>query len=260
MDFNSRSLLGDRINWFIDDGITRAAAAGPKRTYLGCSAIGGTCERAVQYAAMAAMAAGGACPAHAPSPKPAPARTLRIFERGHAGEDMAARWMRTAGFLLDTRDPLTGEQFAVSFCDGRLLGHADGIITHWLRPEDCPVELPALWECKVLGKPGWGRLKKDHVRRAYPHYYGQVQLYMHGLRLPRCVFTAVNADTMEICHELVEADAAEAERLIGRAGRIFLAAGNGELVPRGETTEAAMACRMCDWAEECWRGGNVFQL
>ena len=46
IDLNSRSGLSDRLNWLIDEGIN--ASVETPRTYLGCSAIGGECERSVQ--------------------------------------------------------------------------------------------------------------------------------------------------------------------------------------------------------------------
>ena len=53
IDLNSRSGLSDRLNWLIDAGID--ASVETPRTYLGCSAIGGECERSIQieYAAYA---------------------------------------------------------------------------------------------------------------------------------------------------------------------------------------------------------------
>ena len=97
IDLNSRSGLSDRLNWLIDEGIN--ASVETPRTYLGCSAIGGACERAVQieyaqaYAISRNAGRDAGCTALA---CPFPARVRRIFERGHDVEDRAARWLRLA--------------------------------------------------------------------------------------------------------------------------------------------------------------------
>lgn len=256
LDFNRSSRLSDRINWLIDDGL--AGRPEPPRRYLGCSAIGGECERAVQFHALAtayAERAEACLGQHAAElqeavrPKP---RVMRIFERGHVMEDRVARWLLRAGFILLTRDPNAGGQFAVSLCGGRLLGHADGVIGGWDGPGPAPIEPPALWECKVLGHKWVQAMKREGVRKTHPKYYGQVNLYMKGLGLERCLLTAVDADSMEIHHVQIQYDPDEADRLESRFGRIDAACSAGELVPRGETSRTALACRMCGAAGLCW--------
>ena len=256
LDFNRSSRLSDRVNWLIDDGLARRPE--PPRRYLGCSAIGGGCERAVQLHALATAYAESAEACLGPraaelqaSVRPKP-RVMRIFERGHVMEDRVARWLQKAGFVLLTRDPKVGGQYAVSLCGGRLLGHADGVIGGWDGQGPAPIEPPALWECKVLGHKWVQALKKEGVRKTHPKYYGQVNLYMRGLGLERCLLTAVDADTMEIHHALVEYDPAEADRLEDRFDRIERACLAGELVPRGETSRTALECRMCLSADLCW--------
>lgn len=240
IDLNSSSCFSDRVNWFVD----RAMDARPdkKRDYLGVSAVGGHCERAVQYNALAIQ---GFIEGKVFEP-----RVRRIFHRGHQAEDWCVDWMRKAGFLLVNKDN-DGNQFEVTFLDGYLRGHCDGIIAHFVGGES-PVDLPALWECKCLGSRGWNGLKRDGVRKAYPAYHAQVQLYMYGLELERCVFTALNADTMEMHHELVFADAEEARRMLMRVERIRQAIEHRELLPRGAATETDFTCKFCDYKEMCW--------
>ena len=255
IDLNSRSGLSDRLNWLIDEGID-AAAEKPRR-YLGCSAIGGACERAVQieYAlANAESRSAGRDAGCTASANLFPARVRRIFERGHDVEDRAARWLRLARLLLVTEDPLTGGQFEVSFLDGKLLGHADGILACWQGEGETPLQLPALWECKCLGHKYVTQARREHIRRSHPKYWYQMQLYMMGLRLERGLITCVDADTMEMYHELVPYDEGEAVKMLRRAERILQATDAGEWLPRAETTSSAMVCRMCRVAKLCWGG------
>lgn len=252
IDLNSRSGLSDRLNWLIDEGID--ASVETPRTYLGCSAIGGECERSVQleYVAYAVNRDAGREARCTASACPFPARVRRIFERGHDVEDRAARWLRLARLLLVTEDPLTGGQFEVSFLGGRLLGHADGILTCWRGEGDAPLPLPALWECKCLAHKYVTAARREHIRRSHPKYWYQMQLYMMGLHLERGLITCVDADTMELYHELVPYDEGEAVKRLQRATRIFQATDAGELLPRAESTPAAVACRMCRVAKVCW--------
>ena len=253
IDLNARSHLSDRLNWLIDEGIN--ACAEKPRKYLGCSAIGGECERAVQieYAhAHAASRNAGRDAGCSSSACPFPARVRRIFERGHDVEDRAARWLRQARLLLVTEDPLTGGQFGVSFLDGKLLGHADGILACWQGEGEAPLDLPALWECKCLGHKYVTQARREHIRRSHPKYWYQMQLYMMGLHLERGLITCVDADTMEMYHELVPYDEGEAEKMLRRAERILQATDAGELLPRAETTPASAVCRMCRVAKLCW--------
>lgn len=243
LDFNSSSLFAERVNRFADAAI--ADAPEEKRSYLGCSALGGPCERAAQYEALHAMG-------EIAGPQPDP-RLRRIYWRGQEAESWCARWMRMAGFLLVTEDASTGSQFEVLFLDGFLRGHADGLLLHWRRKEQAPCAFPALWECKCLGAKGWRQLAREKLRKAYPKYYAQVQLYMNGLRLERCVLTALNADTMELHHELVPYDEGIAREMLARAERVRTACALGEMLPRQSSRETDVMCRFCNFSDICWR-------
>jgi len=258
IDFNSQSLLSDRINFLVD--AANGVRTEPPRDYLGCSAIGGVCERAAYYEyarASAVTSQTRACHATLGSPTAALSanvspRALRIFSRGHALEPVAAGWLKRAGFVLLTEDPATGEQFEVSFCGGRLKGHADGMICHWRGEGPCPVPLPCLWECKVLGHRYAMQAKREGIAKSHPKYAAQTALYMEGLGLRHCLFTVVDADLMELHFELADADPALSARMQERFLRIAAAFDAGEAVPRGETKRTAAACRMCRWAGPCW--------
>lgn len=246
IDFNSSGAFADRVNWLIDAGMEETPRE-PRR-YLGCSVLGGECERAAQYEALAAKG-------EVERP-PETARLLRIFQRGHEAENWCAAWIRQAGFVLLTEDPRGGGQFEVSFLNGFLRGHADGILAHYIPPPgnawQSPIELPALWENKCLGAKGWRALQRANVRKVYPKYFAQVQLYMLGLNLRQCLFTALNADTMELHHERIEYSETAALDLLARARRIKTACDYGEMLPHGPASETNLTCRLCHWSTICW--------
>lgn len=243
IDLNSRSApaLTGRIDWHIDQAIDAEAAANPRRDYLGASVLGDPCERAVQFYAMGAERSG----------EPTGCKH-DIFERGHWIEALMIRRLRAAGFILADRDPRTGQQFEAAWYDGQVQGHPDGLLLHWMGQGESPIPLPALWECKGLGSKWWKKVAKEGLRWTFPRYFGQMQLLMGGFNLPRGLFTAVNADTMERHHALVEFEPGVYTNLLARAERVFLAIQAHELLPRAFDSEARMECRMCNFSKACW--------
>lgn len=241
LDFNSTASLSGRLTALIDVGMQQARAGQEARRYLGASRLGVACERALQYEYAQAPVDYG---------RDIEGRMLRIFERGHVIEDSMVAWLRAAGFDLRTRD-CSGEQFGFSVADGRLQGHADGVIVGG--PEG--FAYPCLWENKCLGGKSWRELEKHRLAVAKPVYAAQVALYQAYLELTEhpALFTAVNADTMEIYAELVPFDAALAQRMSDRAVKIITATDAGELLPRSFAEPTHFECRMCAWQDRCWR-------
>lgn len=241
MDFNSSASLSGQVTALIDLGMQHARSLQGARHYLGASRLGAACERALQYEY-----------AHAPVDpgRDTEGRMLRIFERGHVIEDCMVGWLRAAGFDLCPRKA-NGEQFGFEAADGRLQGHVDGVIV--AAPEG--FQYPALWENKCLGAKSFRELEKNRLAVAKPVYAAQVALYQAYLDLHEhpALFTAVNADTMEIYAELVPFDAALAQRMSDRAVKVITATEAGELLPRAFADSTHFECRMCAWQDRCWR-------
>src|SRR5262249_22691736 len=149
-----------------------------------------------------------------------------VFARGHAMEEITAKAMAAAGVRVERGTPRTG----FSAVNGQFRGHCDGIIL----AAPLFLNVPALWEHKALKSTGWNKIAKDGVRKAYPQYYTQCQIYMAYLDLTDnpTLFTAVNADTCEIVHELVPFDAETAQRASDRAVAIIKAQQASETMPR----------------------------
>jgi hypothetical protein len=241
MDFNTSSSLGARLEALIDQGLEQRRAGERPRSYLGASRLGVSCERALQYEFAHAQVDPG---------REHSGRLLRIFERGHLMEEAMIDWLRAAGFDLRTAKP-NGEQYGFSALQGRLQGHIDGVIVGG--PEG--YAYPALWENKCLGSKSWRDLQKRQLAASKPVYHAQVVLYEAYLSLHEnpAVFTAVNADTMEIYTELVPFDAALAQRMSDRAIHVVSATDAGELLPRAYRDCTHFECRMCAWQDRCWR-------
>lgn len=241
LDFNSSASLSGQIEALMDQALQAERDATPPRDYLGASRLGAACERQLQYEYAKAPVDHG---------KGFSGRLLRIFERGHRTEEMVIRWLRLAGFTLKTEDA-DGHQFGFSVASGRLRGHIDGVLI------DGPdgFAYPALWENKCLGAKSWREVEKHKLAVSKPIYAAQIALYQSYLQLHEhpALFTAVNADTMEIYAERIPFDASLAQRMSDRAARVIQATEAGELLPRSFTDSTHFECKFCAWADRCWR-------
>lgn len=266
LDFNSRPKIPDLVNGLIDAGLQAGDRLVPPRTYLGGSRLGHPCERALQFE-------------YAQAPKDEGAdfvgRTLRIFAIGHALEDLAAAWLRAAGFDLYTRkgnrprgnaadcdeegcvNAPGGGQFGFSVAGGRIRGHVDGILADG--PTLPGLSYPALWECKTMNARSWKETAQKGVVTSKPVYAAQLAVYqaymegsVAGISTTPALFTAINKDTAELHHELVPFDGGLAQRMSDRAVRILQATEAGELLPRIAANPDYHECRMCAWSQRCW--------
>ena len=234
IDLNSTNDNARYIERLLDE----AMVISPHRGYLGASEIGETCQRRLQYGFTDTPKDDGA---------EFSARLLRIFQRGHDGEARMAEWLRAAGFVIETeRD---GAQIGFSDCDGRFSGHVDGIIAGG--PDG--FEYPAIWENKVLGSKGFAQLVRHGLRKAYPKYAAQIAVYQAYLDKPApAIFTALNADSMEIHARLVPFDAALAQECIDRAVTVLSACDHGEQLQRVTSDPDFFVCKLCPWRVRCW--------
>ncbi|MDP2359105.1 MAG: hypothetical protein Q8M31_24020 [Beijerinckiaceae bacterium] len=251
LDYNSTPKFADVLNAIVDAALNTENAARTPRDYLGGSRVGHPCERALQFEF-----------AGAPKDDNAdfPGRTLRIFAIGHALEDLAIAWLRAAGIDLYTSkgNQPDGEQFGFAVAGGRLRGHVDGVIN--AAPQALGLGVPALWECKTMNAKNWRACVKDGVAKSKPVYAAQIALYqaymdasIAGLASNPALFTAINKDTAELHHELVPFDAELAQQMSDRAVRILQATDAGELLPRIARDRDFHECRMCSWANRCWK-------
>ena len=251
LDFNHSANLSEQVNVLIDETLAAENAAQPPRDYLGGSRLGVPCERALQYE-------------YARAPKDDGAefdgKTLRIFAAGHVFEDLAAGWLRAAGFdLYTTRGNRPDDgQFGFSVAGGRIRGHVDGIIN--AGPDGLLPGCPALWECKSLNAKSWKDTVKQGVAVSKPVYAAQIAVYqaymeaaVPGTSANPALFTAINKDTAELHHELVPFDGGLAQTASDKGVRIIKATEAGELLPRIAQAADFYECRFCPWADRCWR-------
>ncbi len=240
IDFNHSKTRGDRLSKLIDNALTAHPEA--PRDYLGASRLGHECARALQYEFFNTPKDEG---------KGFTGQTLRIFQVGHVLEDMAAGWLRSAGFNLRTVDK-DGRQFGFVTGGGKIKGHCDGVIVGG--PEEFG-PFPRLWECKTASAKKWKEFVKSKVKTANVTYYAQIQLYLAYLGLDQnpALFTVINKDDSSLYHEDIPFDASYAQEISDRAVRIIQCCLAGELLPREYPSQDCFICKFCPYSERCWR-------
>lgn len=234
IDLNSKHAVSERVNYFIDAAI--AAQTEPPRDYLGASIVGHPCERCVQYHHLAAL---GEVERKAIDP-----RIKRIFDRGNVYEQKAIGWLEAAGFVWG------GHQHKFTDFDGAFSGHCDGVLVDG---PDCGLRYSLLWECKCLQEKSFSAIKKDGLKKYSEAYWVQAHVYMAYLELEQCLYTVVNANTMELHHMVIERDLDVARQARQRVERVLTSTRLGEMVPRCTTDRAYFMCKWCDFREECWK-------
>jgi hypothetical protein len=210
-----------------------------RRAYVGASSIGGMCERRVQYDFLQTPYDEGW--RHS-------ARTLRIFERGHMMESMAALWLVDAGFRL-TQTGKDGKPLGFSVAGGAFAGHVDRVCTGG------PLMLayPFVIEFKALGQKSWKAIESKGLAKAKPEYADQVALYQAYMDITNpALFFAVNCDTMELYLEMVPFDAARAQAASDRAVAIIEDSRAGAMRPRCTDDPGFFACSDCPFKRRCW--------
>ena len=205
------------------------------REHLGASLIGKPCERALWYDFRWVTAA-----QHS-------GRILRLFQTGHLEDERLVRDLRASGATVLEVDPETGRQFKVEALSGHFGGSLDGLAVG-LR------ESPRTWhvlEFKTHSAKSYAQLVAKGVTASKPQHAAQMQIYMHLMGLTRAFYLAVCKDTDALYAERVEADPAEAERLVAKASRIIDAAR-----PPSRISEdpAWFECRMCSHRAVCHEG------
>lgn len=225
----------------VDAAIEARENAKERRGYLGMSAIGGPCERALWYGFRWCL-----------SPSFS-ALTLKRFEDGHTGEDLQAERLRLVdGVRLLTLDPRTGDQFAFQDLAGHFRGHADGRILGLLQAP----RTEHVWEHKSTDEKKQGALAKLRHEKGEKAalaewdatYYGQAQLYMHYSGLTRHYLTCSTPGGRATISVRTNADGAVALALIEKARRIITAQ---EPPPRISERPDWYQCKWCDYRTVC---------
>lgn len=206
-----------------------------QRPYLGGSQIGHSCARYLWYSFRWCFS------------EQISNRLYRLFNRGHAEEDIFIENLRYAGVHC------YGFQEEITFAYGHGKGHTDGLGLN-VREAHKAVHL---LEFKTMSNKYFNETKKYGVKQSKPIYYGQCQTYMHNLSgVERTLFCAVNKDTDEYYFERLKYDKGEAEMLDRKAKSIVLA----DVPPKKLKDDPTWwECKFCAAANICHHGAQIEQ-
>lgn len=242
------------------------------RAYLGGSAIGKECKRALWYDFRKAKL------------PEFPGRILRLFETGHREEDRMIADLQRAGLEVYGVNPGDGEQFEVSAFGGHFSGHFDGLVRgvpdapsqwHLLETKTSSAKAyrrlayPQCSECNRYNDPDatscYNCDSEDlnppkGVQEAKPVHYAQMQVYM-GLapkfwgewpidgKPPKAALYMVHCkDTDELYLERVHFDPQAFHELGLKAKAIIEAEAPPERIA---FTEDYYKCGWCDFKDIC---------
>jgi hypothetical protein len=202
------------------------------RLHLGCSEIGGPCDRQLWYNFRWAST---------PEIK---GRIRRLFQTGHLAEDRFLADLRAIGVEVLERDPDTGKQFYFSTLGNHFGGSCDGIGRGF-------PEAPKAWaitEFKTHSSKSFNSLMKDGVLVSKPQHWAQMQCYMLFAELDRALYLAVNKDNDDLYSEWVHFDEVAATTYVERAERVINA--TKPLTPVS-TDFTWYQCKMCNHYGVC---------
>ena len=210
-----------------------------RRGYLGMSAIGRECERALWYdfrwAARVTL----------------DAPTLKRFADGHLSEDVAvARLKATPGLEVHATDE-DGNQFGFKDHGGHFSGHMDGVILGLVQaPKTWHVlEIKASEKYTDLDKAKRKVGEKHALAEWNPVYYAQAVLYMDYAALDRHYLVCVSPGARKWTAVRTDADPVTTQVLKDKAARIIFT----DHAPNRIGQPDSFACKWCDFAGICHR-------
>lgn len=202
------------------------------RTYLGGSAIGKECSRALWYGFRWA------------SKVSFDGRMYRLFQTGHLAESRFVADLRSIGATVWEHDPATGRQFSYSDVHGHMRGNLDAVA------KNIPTggNKPHLVEMKTHSDKSFSKLKKEGVKQSKPEHWIQMNTYMGWASLDRALYFAVNKDTDELYTERLEFDKVVFEKTIAKADTIIFAT---EPPAKLRDDPKYFTCNWCDHNAVC---------
>jgi hypothetical protein len=221
MNFNEAMTLS--IKEQLEEGSLKLGDNTP-RDYLGASSLGDECSRKLWYSY------------HQPSSTGFTSRTKRIFELGNKIEDIIIDCLGNSNIKILAKQS--------SFMDGPLGGHCDGIVSN----------LPCsskdhLLEIKSMNDNSFNGIKSKGLKKYSTGYWVQCQVYMHYLKMEKCLFISMNKNDCELYIERFDYNEATAIEYIER-GKLICSL---EYPPdRQYKYSNFFKCKMCNYNEKCW--------
>jgi hypothetical protein len=171
------------------------------------------------------------------------ARTLRLFNRGHAEEARFLALLEMIGVHVEY-DETTGGQERLSLFNGHAGSALDGLVYN---VPDAPNEW-VLAEFKTSGEKAFKKIAADGVRTAKPAHYVQMQLCMWTRGIHKTVYIVVNKNDDDLHVEMVDFAPAFAGEEYNKMGRIIHAPSPP---PKISGDPSFFLCKFCDCHAIC---------
>ena len=218
------------------------ASGGKPRSYLGASAIGTPCSRALWYGFR-----------HATT-RSIPASGYRAIQDGHRGEAVMIAWLRSIpGIQLWTEDPdRPKQQIGFIALNGHFRGNLDGIIQGLYQAP----QTPHVWEHKCVNETKYNKLvrliqqlgEKNALKEWDEVYFAQSQTYMDQMELTRHYLTVTTPGNRAItsCRTAYQPKIAKA---ILKKAQDIIASDRPPLKLRDDPS--FYLCKFCDHQDLC---------
>lgn len=222
------------------DAALEAAQERRRRNYLGMSAIGNPCKRALWYGFRWAQIINF------------DATTLKRFADGHASEAVAiARLKAVPGIELHDTDE-AGEQFGFKDLGGHFSGHMDGVALGLIQAPKTwhVVEIKASEKWQDLDKAKKKVGEKNALAEWNATYYAQAVLYMEYAGIERHHLVCTSPGARRWTAVRTNADPVFAAVLKAKATRIIFS----DHAPNRIGGPNDFGCKWCDWFGLCHEG------
>lgn len=168
-----------------------------------------------------------------------PGQTLRLFQLGKLIENQHVEDLMSAGYYVHSRQ----KEVKMTWGSITLTGHIDGIIERLMESDK-----PHLLEVKSAKATEFEKCKKLGYSAWHPSYGWQVQVYMLGMKLQRCLVQVINKNTSELYDERIKLDK---QKILKRMEKVFTAI-SGDLPSRNCPRADWYLAKSCKFFKICW--------
>ncbi len=167
-------------------------------------------------------------------------RVKNLLDTGTKAEEFIVKDLESIGIKVTQRQERVWGfiKHALGFTDGRCIEVPEAPLTEHLL------------EMKTHNDKNFKILFKDKVKKGFPEHYAQVQRYMKGTKLTRCLYIGYNKNNSEYYVERIRYDPGFADDLIRKEQSIIAS----PEPPVKQFERSWYECKFCPFIEPCHDG------